>query len=139
MCIEKERDPRNKLVHIHASIDAVFHILNSVAQGKGQFLQRRRSCLAYVVAANRYRVVFWYVFRRVFKGVDDQLHRRFDRVYPFFLRDVFLQDIVLQSARDLFEIGFLFLGDDQIHRQKDRGGRIYRLRDRHLIERNAVE
>src|SRR5207237_2955142 len=103
------------------------------------FLQSGRASLAYVVAAHGNRVVLRHMARTELEGVDDEFHRGAYRVNPLLLRDVLLEYVVLERARNFSEVRALLLGDDQIHREQDGRGRVYRLRDRDLFERDAVE
>ena len=71
--------------------------------------------------------------------VDHQAHGRLGRVDVFLLRDVFLEDVVLQRAGNLLPVRALFFGDGQIHRPDDRGGGIDGHRGGDVGERNLVE
>src|SRR5260370_18507276 len=71
--------------------------------------------------------------------VDHQLHCAANWIDPFFLREVFFEDVVLQSSRNLFPVRALLLGNNQIHSEENGGWRVNRLRYRSLFERNAVE
>ncbi len=74
-----------------------------------------------------------------FKRVDHQAHRRLGRIDVFLLRDVFLEDVVLQRPGEVLPIDALFFGDGQIHGPQDRGGRIDGHRGGNASERNLVE
>src|SRR5262245_21478393 len=54
--IEEEGDAWGEVVDVEPGIDAVLDVLNAVAQGEGQFLQRRRARLADVISADRHGV-----------------------------------------------------------------------------------
>ena len=92
-----------------------------------------------MVAAHGNRVVLRHVARAELEGVNDEFHRGADRVNPLLLRDVLLEDVVLKRARNFVEVRALLFGDYQVHREQHGGGRVDRLRDRHLFERDAVE
>ena len=122
--VEEERELRNESVDVHAATHAPFNVLEAIAQSEGQFLNGGRAGFANVIAADGDGIEFGSVFYAEFESVDDQAHGRFGRVDVFLLRDVFLEDVVLQSAGEFFPVGALFFGDRQIHGPDDGGGRI---------------
>ncbi len=71
--------------------------------------------------------------------IDHQPHRRLGRIDVFLLRDVFLQDVVLQRAGELFPVSALLFRHGQIHRPNRRGGRVDGHRRRHVRQRNLIE
>ena len=92
-----------------------------------------------MVTGDRDRVVFRNVLRRVFKRVDHELHRGLDRVNPFFLCDVFLENVVLQGARDLVEVSFsVFLRRPDTSQGRSEPERLLSVKRLHC-QRNAVE
>src|SRR5205807_4804035 len=50
--VEEERDARDELVNVQTRVYAPLDVLDAVAQCEGEFLQRGRARLAYVVAAH---------------------------------------------------------------------------------------
>src|SRR2546423_11437259 len=50
--VEEERDTRHKFVNVQPCACAPLHVFNTVAQGESEFLNRRCSGLAYVIAAH---------------------------------------------------------------------------------------
>ena len=137
--VEKEGKLRDELIHVHAAAHSVFDIFHTVAQSECQFLNRRRAGFADVVATDRNGVELGRVFDGKFKGVDHEAHRRFGRIDVFLLCDVFLEDVVLQSAGKFLPVRALFFRDGEIHRPDDRGRRIDGHRSRDVGERNFVE
>ena len=127
------------MLEAQSSAKAPFDVLDPVAQRKCQLLQRGRAGLANVIAAHRDWVVSRNMVRTELKGIDHQLHRRANWIDPFFLSDVFFEDVVLQSSGNLFPVGALLLGNNQIHSEENGGWRVNCLRYRSLLERNAVE
>src|SRR5260370_39633137 len=73
------------------------------------------------------------------ESVDYQLHRRADWIDPLLLRNVLLENVVLQGARNPFPIGPLFFGNYQVHCQEYRSRRIDRLRNRYILQWNAFK
>ena len=74
-----------------------------------------------------------------FEGVDHQPHRRLRRIDVFLLRDVFLEDVVLQRAGEFLPVGALLFRDRQIHGPDDRRGRIDGHGGGDVGQRNLVE
>ena len=92
-----------------------------------------------MISANGNRVEFRCEVRTKLEGVDHQAHGRSGRIDVFLLRDVFLQDVVLNCPRNFLPIGALLLRDHEIHCPQYRGRRIDGHRDRGLLEIDAVE
>ena len=69
----------------------------------------------------------------------DQAHRRVDREAPLLLGDVLLEDVGLNRAAEAVRRDPLLLGRDHVEGEQDRGGRVDRHRDGHLVERDSVE
>ena len=111
----------------------------AVAERERQFLRRRRSGFADVIAADRNRIEARRMLRGELDRIRHQPHRRTRRKDVFLLRDVFLENVVLQGARELRPIDALLLGHRQVHRPQDRGGRIDGHRDGDVAQRNAAK
>ena len=77
--------------------------------------------------------------RAELEGVDDQPHRRRRRIDVFLLRDVFLENVVLNRAGNFLPVGALLFGDDQVHGPEHRRGRVDGHRDRGLLQVDAAE
>ena len=79
------------------------------------------------------------VLGAVGEGIGDEAHRGAGREDVGAAGDVFLEDVVLDRAAELGGIGALFLGDDLVHQEEERGGGVDRHRggDRRLVD--AVE
>ena len=73
------------------------------------------------------------------EGVDHQAHRGRGRIDVFLLRDVLLEDVVLQRAGNFLPVGALLLRDHQVHRPQHRRRRVDGHRNSGLFERDAVE
>src|SRR5205809_701537 len=99
MDVEEERQPRREGIDVESRVDRRLYVLDAVGQGERQLLQRRRARFANVVAAYRDGVPAWHVLTAVFESIHDELRRRPRREDEFLLRDVLLQDVVLQRAR----------------------------------------
>ena len=137
--VEEEGKPWRKIVHIHSTAHTVIDIFDSVAQRERKFLNRGRTSFADVITADGNRIEFRRVLRAEFESIDHQPHRRFRRIDVLLLRDIFLENVVLQSTGDFLPIGALLFRDRQIHRPDHRRRRIDRHRSRHIGERNLVE
>ncbi len=122
--VKEEGELGDELIHVQPAAHSIFDILHAIAQGERQFLNRGRAGFADVVAADRNGVELGRVLHGKFKGVDHQTHRRLGRVDVFLLRDVFLEDIVLQSAGKFIPVRALLFRYGKIHRPDDRRGRV---------------
>ncbi len=98
MGIEEEAQPGSEIVDAQPAAQRPLHVLHAVIEGESELLQRRRTCLANVIAADRDGVEARSKTRAELKGVDHQAHGRRGRKNIFLLRDVFLEDVVLQRA-----------------------------------------
>ena len=98
VCIEEEGKPRPEFIDIESAPQRPFHVLDTVINGECQLLQRGRARLANVVAGNGNRVPARRELRAKLKGIDDQPHAGRRGKNVFLLRDVFLQDVVLDGA-----------------------------------------
>src|SRR5208337_5359228 len=122
-----------------AAADAPFDVFHAVAEGEGEFLDGGGTGFADVIAADGDDVEFWSVLHPELEGVDDQAHGGFGRVDVFLLRDVFLEDVVLERAGDGLPVGALLFGDGEVHGPDDRGGGIDGHRGGDIGEGNLVE
>ena len=109
--VEEEGKPRAKLIHIQPAAHAPFHVLDAVAQCEGQFLDRCRTGFADVISADGDGVELRRVLGAELEGINHQPHGRFGRIDVFLLRDVFLEDIVLNRARNFLPVGRLLFRD----------------------------
>ena len=137
--VEEEAEARTELVHIEAAPARPLDVLDAVIQSERQFLQRGRAGLANVVSADGNRVEAGREFRAELESVDHQPHRRRRRIDVFLLRDVFLENVVLNRAGNLFPVRALLLRDHQIHRPQHRRGRVDGHRDRGFFQIDAAE
>src|SRR5215813_8167931 len=137
--VEEKGKLRRKIVNLHAATQSPFDILHAVPQCEGEFLYSGRTSFANVVAADGNRIELGRVLDGELEGIYDKAHGRFGRVDIFLLRDVFLEDVVLQGTGDLFPVGALFFGDREVHRPNDRSGGINGQRGGYMGEGNLIE
>src|SRR5208283_964369 len=78
-------------------------------------------------------------FRAELEGIDDQAHARSGRIDVFLLRDVLLEDVVLNGAGNFLPVGTLLFGNDQVHRPEHASGRIDGHRGGDFFQIDAVE
>jgi hypothetical protein len=95
---EEEREARREFVEGQARADGGIRVGNGVGHGERDLLDRRRSGLAHVVAANGDRVPGRQLGPAVGERVRHEAHRRagWEDVRP--PRDVLLEDVVLDRA-----------------------------------------
>jgi len=139
MRVKEKGKLRHKLIDVEAPAYSPFDVLHAVAQSEGQFLNRGRAGLPDVIAADRNGIEFGCVLDAEFERVDHQPHRRFRRIDVFLLRDVFLQDVVLERAGNCLPVRALLFRNGQIHRPNDRGRRIDGHGGRDIRQRNFIK
>jgi hypothetical protein len=105
----------------------------------GELLHWRRPCFLQMVGADVHRVPLRHLLCREQDGVLGEAERRRRREHVGAARQVFLDDVVLNGARQLGAGCARLVGDGNIKRQKPSCRRIDRHRGIHLVERNAVE
>ncbi len=137
--VEEKGEPRRELVDRQPRLDAVLHVLDAVAQRKGQLLEGCRAGLPDVVAGDRDRVPPGHVLGAEGELVGDQPHRGARRIDVLLLRDVLLQDVVLKGAADAGPGRAVLLGHGEVHGQRDGRRRVDRHGCRHGAEVDAVE
>ena len=137
--VEEEGEPGDKLVQVQPALEAPLHVFDAVAQGEGQLLHGGGAGFADVVAADGDGVPARRVLDAELKGVNHQPHRRRGRVDVFLLRDVFLQDVVLDGAAQALQLDALFLRHRQVHGPDGRGGGVDGHGGGDVAQRDAVE
>ena len=108
-------------------------------QREGQFLLGRRACLLQVVGTDVHRVPFGQVFARPGGDIRDHAQAGFGRANIGPAREVFLDDVVLDSALESRDVGILFLGQGDVEREEPGRRRVDRHRGVHPVERDLVE
>src|SRR5262249_8245795 len=128
-----------EVVDLEAATGSPLDVFHSVVDGEGEFLQGGGAGFAGVVAADGEGVEARGELRAEFECVGDQTHAGRWRIDVFLLRDVFLEDVVLDGAGDFFPVGDLLFSDHQIHGPEHAGGRIDGHRYCGLFQIDAVE
>src|ERR1700677_4541988 len=75
MGVEKEAEPRTEFIDLKPPAPGPLHIFHTVIQREGQFLQRGRSRLSYVISADRNRVEARRRLPTKLARVDQESHR----------------------------------------------------------------
>src|SRR5215469_10713346 len=122
--VEEKGEMRSEIVDVEAAANGPVDIFDSVAKSEGEFLNGGGTGFADVIAADGDDVEFGSLLGAEFESVDDEAHGRARRVDVFLLRDVFLEDVVLNCAADVFPVRALLFSDGEVHRPDDGGGRI---------------
>ena len=104
----------------------------AVLQRERELLLRRRARLADVVAGDRDRVPARHSPGAELDHVGHEPHRRVDREAPLLLRDVLLEDVRLDRAREPLGPDALALRRHHVERQHHRRRRVDRHRGRDL-------
>ena len=121
-----------------AALDRLGHIAVSSGQRERQLLHGVGAGFADVVAGDADRVVARHHRGRVFHRVHYQANRRCWRIDVLVLCRVLLQDIVLDSARDLLSAYALRLGNHFVHPHQHESRSIYGVGGRHLVQRDVL-
>ena len=137
--VEEEAQARTELVHVEAAAPRPFDIFDTVVEREREFLQGGRAGLANVISADGNGVEARRELRSELKRVDHQAHRRRRRIDVFLLRDVFLENVVLNRAGNFLPVCALLFRDDQIHGPQHRRRRVDGHRDRGLFQIDAAE
>src|SRR5208337_3505263 len=102
--VEEEAEARSEIVNVESAAARPLHVFDAVVDGECEFLQRGRSGFANVIAGDGDSVEARSKLRSELEGVNHQAHRGRGRIDIFLLRDVFLQDVVLDSAGNLLPV-----------------------------------
>ena len=137
--VEEERQPLPERIDVEPGLARRLDIGDRVGERERDFLHRRRSRFADVIPADRDRVPLRHFALAEREDVRDDPQRGLRRIDVGAARDVFLQDVVLNRARQLLRRHALALADRDVQRQQDDRRRVDRHRRRHLVERDAVE
>ena len=135
----EEREAGCEGVDVETCRDAGAEVFQSIGKRVGHFEVSRRAGLLHVIAGDRDRVEFRHLLRGEFKNVRDDAHRGFRRIDVGIAHHEFLQDVVLNGARELVERGSLFEGGDDIECQDREDCAVHRHRDADPVERDAAE
>ena len=106
---------------------------------KRQLLHRRRAGLLQVVRADVHRIPLRHLPGGEQDRVLDQPHGGRRRKHVGAAREIFLDDVVLRRAGELFPRHVLFVGDRDVERQHPGGGGVDRHRRIHRVERDLLE
>ena len=135
---KKLRRPAKASISSPAAMRAL-DIFLAVGDGEGQLLHRRRPGLVHVIAGDRNAVEFRHVGAGIGDDVRHDPHRWFGRIDIGVADHELLEDVVLDGPVELLGGNALLLpGDDEEGQDRDHRA-VHRHRNRHLIERNAVE
>ena len=98
--VEEERQPLAEPVDVEPGVDRRLHVGDRVREGERDLLHRRRSRLADVIAADRDRVPVRQLALAEREDVGDDPQRGARRIDVGAARDVLLEDVVLDRARE---------------------------------------
>ena len=103
--VEEERQARRELVDVEAALDRLLDVGEAVLERERELLLGGGAGLADVVAGDRDRVPARHVVGAPLDHVAAQAHRGVDREAPLLLRDVLLEDVRLDRARQALGVG----------------------------------
>src|SRR5205085_3199349 len=116
-----------------------FNVSYGVCERERDFLNCRRACFAYVIAADGNRVPVRNFSRAETERVRHQSKRRRWRIDVRAARYVLFQNIVLKRAVYFVERHTLFFRNRKIEREQHRRSRVDGHRSRNRVEGNSVE
>ena len=135
----EEREPRRKSVDVDAGLDAGADVFDAVGQRVSHFQVGGRAGFLHVITGDRDRVELRHVLRGELEDVRDDPHARLGRIDVGVPHHVFLQNVVLDRAGELLLFNALFFRCGDEKRQHGKHRAVHGHRDRHLVERDAVE
>ena len=135
----EERQARSESVDVDTGVYSGANIFKTVGNGISQLDVCSGAGFLHVVAGNGDGVELRHQLRRVSEDVADDTHRECRRIYIGIAHHELLEDVVLDSARHLLELGALFQSCHDIERHDGKHGSVHCHGHRHLVERYAVE
>ncbi len=117
MRVEKERKPRRKRIDVETRRQSRFDIGDGIGESEGHFLNRCGSGFPDMVTADGNGIPLRQLLARPGEQVGDDPHGRARRIDVGAPGDVFLQDVILHSARELADVGALAAGHQHIQAQ----------------------
>ena len=139
VAVEEEGETGREGINVQPTLHGPARVLHPVGQGEGQFLRRRRTGLADVVAGDGDGIPLRQVLAAELDGVGHQPHRGLRREDVFFLGDVLLEDVVLDRAAEFVHRHTLLLGGGDVHGPGNRRRGINGHRGGYLVQGDAVE
>ena len=137
--VEEKAEPWAEVVHVQPASPRPFHVLHAVVKGECQFLQRGRTGLANVISADRNGIEARGELCAEFKSINYQPHGRRRWVDVFLLRNVFLENVVLNRARNVRPVSSLFFCNNQVHGPQHRRRRVDGHGNCSLLQIDSVE
>src|SRR3954447_3417941 len=104
MRVEEEAETRTKFVDVESAPSRPFDVFHAVIDREREFLQRSGTGFTNVISADRNGVEARRELRTELERVDDESHRRRGRIDVLLLRNIFLQDVVLDRSGNLVPI-----------------------------------
>ncbi len=136
---EEEGQTSREIIDVHPARDRGANVFAPVGQRICQLLHEVRPRLLHVVAGDRDGVEPRHLFRCVFDDVRDDPHRRFRRIDIGVADHEFLEDVVLDRARQHGPgMALFFTRNDEVGEDRDDRA-VHGHAHAHLIKRDAVE
>ena len=135
----EERESRREGVDVDAGGDAGAEVFPTVGESISHFEVGGGAGFLHVIAGDRDRVELGHVAGGELEDVGDDFHRGSRRIDIGVAHHIFLEDVVLDGARELVEGGALFQRGDDVEREHRQHRAIHGHRDGNLVERDAVE
>ena len=136
---EEKREARRELVDPEARFERRVDVRDTVGDGEGELLRRRRAGLAHVITADADRVPLRHALRAVLEDVGDEPQRGLGREDVGPPRDVLLQDVVLHRAAELLGGDALLPSHGDVEGEQNRRRRVDGHRRGDLVQRDLIE
>src|SRR6266571_388194 len=134
MYIEEERETRREFINLQTTLESSIDVCKTISYSESEFLDGGCPCLANMITTYANGIPARHVTRTKFDCVRHQAHGWLWWKEEFFLCAVFLEDIVLQRATQLFHGKATLLGVDDIHGPDDGSRAIDSHRGRNFVE-----
>ena len=138
-CGKNPADTGSKIINLLACFDCSINIGHGISEGKSDFLYLGSTCFANVISANADSIPFGDILRAISKCICNQTHGRTWREDIGSAGDIFLENIVLNSALQLLRLYALLFGNSNIHCQKYGCRTVDGHRGADLIQRNTFK
>ena len=137
--IQEERKARGKVIHRQPARDGRLNVGDGVGQRKRHFLDRRRARLPDVITADGDGIPFRSAIMAEGEDIRHNPQGGAEGIDVRPTRDIFLQDIVLDSPRKLAEVHALLFRHREVERQEDGRGGVNGHRGGDTVQRDVLE
>ena len=135
----EEGQTRREGVDVQASLDTGTEVVPTVGQSVSHLDVGGGTGFLHVVARDGDAVELRHVLRGELEDVGDDAHRELRRIDISVTHHELLQDVVLDGALQLFVLGTLLQGSDDVEGQDRQHGAVHGHGDGHFVQWDLVE